>query len=386
MTEDEIAWWEARQLPPKVKVESLPVLKKDKDKEGVPYYQWRVEARSILVASVGVDWVLDRPPPNETNSYQVRDWYRGADRVVFASLIRAVREVPILGDTVRRLVDTWGSSHRAWKAIKAHFIRQAETNRTYLAGKLQQLKPGDSESMESFLNRCQNLVEEYGSYGLEMDQAQLKTQVFQCLSHSWIITARLSGEEISSLPWNEIKERLQAADNARRQSNTKAEDAFLPLGWGNRHGNAKVGSGERSVSPPKDRGSAAPAGGYKGKKVSPSGPKGSSNPGQGGKQGMKNDFILVCYYCKKSGHTVGKCKNKPADWQPSQADKDEADRLRRERMEQSARAKTAKGGKANAASSTLSRPSSPARGSSRPSSPPRGTSSSGEGKVSLPEV
>jgi hypothetical protein len=323
-----------------VKVEALPRLG-SKEKEGLSYHNWKVDARATIAAAHGAEWVLDIEPPLAEEFEAVRAWYEPVDKMVYAVLLKSVSDVPILSDIVRRLQGEWGSGHKAWWAIHSHYVRVAETNRTFLAAKVTALKPKERESMEAFLNRCEALREEHKQYGIELPDNMLITQVFRHLSQNWRVHTGLNGVSFSSLPWGTVKDKLQGEDNIRRQSNTTAEDATMPLGWTKGYGGAKAAGGsESSDASNPSTGGANKAGGDPPFKRPDNAKKGGAKP-PGTRKGMGPN--LVCYHCKKSGHVWTECRTKPEGWEPSDEDKAEADKLRAARLEQSAKAKAANG-------------------------------------------
>jgi hypothetical protein len=392
---DQSAWaGKSTRLPKKVKVEALPRLG-SKEKEGLSYHNWKVDARATIAAAHGAEWVLDIEPPLAEEFEAVRAWYEPVDKMVYAALLKSVSEVPILSDIVRRLQGEWGSGHKAWWAIHSHYVRVAETNRTFLAAKVTALKPKERESMEAFLNRCEALREEHKQYGIELPDNMLITQVFRHLSQNWRVNTGLNGVSFSSLPWGTVKDKLQGEDNIRRQSNTTAEDATMPLGWTKGYGGAKAaGAGESPDASNPSTGGANKAGGDPPYKRPDNAKKGGVKP-PGMRKGMGPN--LVCYHCKKSGHVWTECRTKPEGWEPSDEDKAEADKLRAARLEQSAKAKAANGarnkgesdvqGNASAATANTLK-----KGEKKVSfaatATGRGSSSAGPkvGKVSLPQV
>jgi gag-polypeptide of LTR copia-type len=375
--------WDGKssRLPKKVKVESLPRLG-SKEKEGLPYHKWKVDARATIAAAYGAEWVLDIDPPTEEEPAELREWYEPVDKMVYAALLKAVSDVPILSDFVRRLQGTWGAGYKAWRTIKKHYVRMADTNRTYLASKLTSMKPKERESMESLLNRFELLREEYDQYGVPLSDELLITQVFSHLSQNWRVNTGLNGKDLSKMTWGEVKEKLQQEDNIRRQSNTTAEDATLPLGWTKGYAAAKVASAGESDA--KDK----PAVGLANKAGGSPPSKGKEKPKQGGapkevkKQG--EGLLFVCYCCKKSGHVWTKCRNKPDGWVPSDEDKAEADRLRAQRIAQSNAARAKSAGDQASASAASGSTSAPKPASSSGEKPPQ--SSASEGLVTLPQV
>ena len=120
-----------RLLPEKVKVDPLPSLAVRGREGGQPYFRWRQVARSALAAA-HCRSLLEIQPPTDEQSVEVRAWYLQATEVVYHALMRAVVDVPVLGDDVLRLEGTPGAAHRAWRLIQSFFYREAETNQSKL--------------------------------------------------------------------------------------------------------------------------------------------------------------------------------------------------------------------------------------------------------------
>jgi hypothetical protein len=397
---DDPTVWEAKNLPSKVKLEAKVPKLAVKDKEGgLPYHTWKVRARSTLATARGAEWLLDIPPPLDGASLQVREWYEGVDRIVFNPLFEAVDNERVLADEVGRLQGTWGSSYHAWRAIKKHFVREAPTNRTHLTSKLLKLAPGEKESMESFLNRCEKLREEYESYGLKLKDEDLLVQIFLKLSIQWLVSIGLSNVKYEDMSWNDVKVRLQLQDTIRRQSNLEASDALMPLGWVKRQGGAHAAGGSTDSgesSPPSTRkakparstspgASAHEAGGnYKGK--GPQVPK-NSWKGKDAAKEQPSGKPLICYHCLKTGHIWHKCKTKPENWEPTEEQKAKAEEIRLKRWEQSQHAKAAQAsGSGTSSSARASVTTGTSNSSAATSAEPVTGESSSKGKASVTSI
>lgn len=313
-------------LPPinprvEVKLKELPKLGREKGQ--LPYDKWRVNAMAKLKASRS--WVvIERPCP--VVPVADREWYMDANNVVYYAILEAVSEVRLLSDKVRRRASRENSAREAWEDIAAFFKRKSDNNLQMLRAKLEVLSPGEKESMESFLSRCEDLREEYSAYGETLSDRDLSVQVWRGLSIQWKHSCRLHGPAAINTPWEDVAAALQDEDNNRRASNTKASDALLPLGWTRGGGTPKPqargaqGEGESSggaaaVHPKKEEGRQHKPRNY---------------------NGTSDRLPLVCYYCTRTGHMWGKCDDpsKPASWKPSAEDRAKADRLRKERGRQ----------------------------------------------------
>ena len=156
-----------------VKAKEFQKLGKEKDQ--VPYYRWKqlVESR---VRALGGHIYLS--PHDLTGlSADVVAIHERNDASLYSALFEAVMQVPTLADKVSKCANQWGSTAKAWEAIKAFFIRAGDHNEPWLDSKLGKLAPAPGESMEVFLNRCERLRNEYESYGLLLDDARLIRQV-----------------------------------------------------------------------------------------------------------------------------------------------------------------------------------------------------------------
>jgi len=311
-----------------VKLKALPLLGREKGQ--LPYGKWKVDAYAMLDAA-HASTVVETGYPDDASVLE-RQMYRVCNSVVYAALLQSVRDVPVLGDRVRRLQGGRQSGYDAWQAIKSHYVRLSDTNQTFLLRKLQDLEPKDGEFMEQFLNRCFQLRDEFASYGIELDDKLLVTQVFSKLSYQWKKSTGLADSTAESLLWDDVASALQAEDNARRQSNTKAADALLPLGWSKAW--QTVGSGKKAVSPQRSRPSSpssrpTPAARSPSRSPSPARARASSSSRPEAKR--KEARGLVCWYCHGE-HLWFNCPTKPAAWQPSEADKQRARSKRQEQL------------------------------------------------------
>lgn len=307
-----------------IKMKDLPAL--GREKEQLPYPKWKVDALAIMEAAQ-VDFVLENPFSHH-GTEEEQAWYAMCNRVVYVALLQAVRSIPVLSDAVRRLRGDESSAYESWQSIKSHFVRVSDSNHPWLLEKVQKLKPNDGESMESFINRCSNLKGEFETYGLELEDKLLITQVFSKLSVQWRKACGIT--DFEGVSWEYVASLLQLEDNTRRQSNTQADDALLPLGW--TKGGPGRGMGHRASSPPKERGSSRPTSPSKGPRSGP--PSGERHgayavaPGKSWGAGPRADGPIVCWFCKISGHGLNRCNKKPAGWVASDADKKKADEVK----------------------------------------------------------
>jgi len=194
-----------------IKLRELPKLGRGKDE--VPYGRWKFHVLAALDAA-RLTPVLQTEYPEEA-SEQVQEFYRAANAVLFAGLLHAVKDISVLGDVVLRLYGEVSSGRLAWLHIKAHFVRLSDNNRTFLLKRLQELEPRDGESMESFLNRCAMLRNDFAEYDIELEHTLLITQVLSKLSIQWKTRAGLD-RPLDALAWMDVALALQAEDNARR--------------------------------------------------------------------------------------------------------------------------------------------------------------------------
>ena len=341
--------------PSLVKLVTLPKIGKEKDKGELPFHKWKVESRAYIKAA-RAGRVIELDPPGVNESPEWHDWFDHANSVVFAAILATVRGINVLSDVVMRLEGSVGSAKKAWQAVEAHYVRLADTNLTYLTGKVKYLAPKEGETMESFLNRCQSLREEFEAYGLQLQDDQLITQVFMSLSYQWKQSCGLNRIPASQLSWDYVAEMLQQEDNSRRQSNTNAEDALLPLGWTKKgKGGARVAEVLEEKPLPKSApaANAAQGGGWKG--------KGEATP-----KGPRNGPKIVCYCCFESGHGCGACPKKPEGWTLTPEAKAKADEIMRKRLEQSQNGRAAANA-AKAGSREASKPKGTKKGVENPS-------------------
>jgi hypothetical protein len=235
------------------------------------------------------------------------------DKAVYAQLLAATREVPVVSDKVRRFAGQSACSHKVWKMLKDHFFRVADTNAILLQGELQQLAPRDKEFMENFLNRVQLLVEKYEDYGLKVPENDLITKVFSNLSITWWNAVGKTGVG-DNLSWEDVKDQLLKEDTRRRQANPTSEDSHLPLGW-TRRGQAKAVQGQGESPPPLPaQANQAKGKDFKGKKPY------EGNRERGEEKKEKGKKAVVCFFDLKVGHSWPECRNKPEGWEPSEED------------------------------------------------------------------
>jgi hypothetical protein len=231
-------------------------------KGSLPYLQWRFNVYSA-VTSAQAGRVLATSLPADASPKQIR-WYTKASTMVFDALYTTVQDHAILSSQLKDFIRSPSSAFKAWEAIKDHYVKRAETTRPYLEGKLRALAPQPTESMEAFLSKAQELRREYEAYGIELPDRDLIVQIFTHLSLTWRQGTAIKDKAPEDLSWEVLSEYLRKEDILRRQANTKAPDALLPLGWHKGAGEAK-GPGKAMVSQgqnkaqPREQGEAAPA-------------------------------------------------------------------------------------------------------------------------------
>ena len=307
------ALWEGLTLPTKVKVDTLRSLAYQ-GKGDVPYHRWILEV-TLAVRAAGA-WPLFEisPPVPGTNSQAACVWYQATSAHVHHRLAQAVSHVPVLSEAVLRLTGE-DTAVQAWETIRGFIIREAATNKSMLQAKLLALSPGETESMESFLNRCERLRSEYAQYGETLETRDLALRLFSVLSLQWRTAVRLHTEvrDVEGLSWEELKSALTLEDNNRRQSNTHVPDALLPLGQARSKGAAKGADGVRpspSAGAPRHSPALPRAQSAGGRQApAPGGTPHGSRP-----KGRRSDRplppIFVCWFCQQ-GHTLTACPTVP---------------------------------------------------------------------------
>lgn len=288
-----------------------------KEKDELPYYRWK-QAVGSTVRAAGGNRYLGELDLTGLSADDV-EIHEQNDAILYSALYGAVAHVTTLGDKVGRVGNSFGSAAKAWEMIKAFYVRLGEHNESFLDGKLAKLAPGEGESMEVFLNRCERLRSEYESYGLVLEDSRLLRQVKQKLSMSWLQATGLSKVDATRISWEDASYALQLEDNTRRQANTDAVDALLPLGW-KPQGGAKAKAHAASGEPKDPTPSPTPAPAHAAPAVAGKGPAKGKGPGKGAapKGGTTFDKSQwVCYYCIEVGHGVNECPTKPAGWKPT---------------------------------------------------------------------
>jgi len=275
--------------------------------------------------AVGGSWVLTNNPPGEASPLEHRTWYHKSNAIIYAALLEAVRDTPVLASEVRGVAEFGNSARLAWDEIHRHFLKTSELTEDSLKSKLISTVPGKTESMRSFLTRLDDLWREFEAHGFEPKEVDFVTQALRALTLPWRnALGELGRRPNRDIPWVACKEELQNEDNRRRISNLSGPDALLPLGWTKKEGgHLHYAAGESGTA------AAASTGPAKGK-----------GPGKfkgGGKQERKaGDLdLLVCFCCLKTGHGADKCRNKPANWVLTPEQKAKAMEIRKQRIAQS---------------------------------------------------
>ena len=323
--------WDAKR---EVRLPPFPMLGKERGQE--PYPSWKVMALASLAAA-GLTWVVEEEPPYYNIPRQ--PLFKVADAVVYFEIVRSIATYSVLKETVLRVQGRYGCARMAWLAVKAHFVHLSHHNKPYLQKKLLQLEPGESESMDSFLNRVEKLRDEYAEYGELLDETLLITHVLGKFPIQWVSRSPLN-RPVDSVRWHEAAAALREEDNARRQSNLDHPEALLPLGWSRRRGrpgplasqaagdardpgsSSRQGSSarERRGSPARSGHGAAARGGQRSRSTSPA-RAARRRAGGSGTAGSLSP-LLVCWHCLAEGHAWQDCPTSPQGYKPSRQDRE----------------------------------------------------------------
>jgi len=188
--------------------------------------------------------------------------------------------------------------------------------------------------MESFLNRCNKLREEYRTHGFMLSSSDLVIQVFSRIDATWRSSPGLPRDgatPVQSLPWEDVSFSLITEDSQRRQSSITSSTMLLPLG-GSRGAHASQVDGATSGALDPTYAAAAAAGGPRPppRGASPSrrvaqrrdatrGPGGATAPGQ--------RVPSVCWICHAVGHEWRAFPD-PRGRTPTDTSRAEVDRIR----------------------------------------------------------
>ena len=179
--------------------------------------------------------------------------------------------------------------------------------------------------MEVFLSRYEHVRNLYDLYGQELDDTRLIHQVLFKLSRPWQLAAGLDRTHLEELSWEEVSRALQLEDNARRQADTKAHDAMLPLGWQKGSGFARVSHAARAEQAKADTDTDSDGScdhhGFAARVKGSTWKKKSNRP----------YVSAVCYRCQQQGHIWTACPKRTEgdQWEPKKADIDSAHALRK---------------------------------------------------------
>ena len=283
----------------------------------LPYYLWQTNVLAALEAA-NFTSVLFHPPPTASDPDVLRDYYRIANAQTYQRLLASVSDVPVLCDVVhRQQYSDMGSARASWTAIHEHCVRTSPATLSYLQGKLHQLAPTGSETMESFLNRCNKLREEYRTHGFTLSSSDLVIQVFSRIDATWRSSPGLPRDgatPIQSLPWEDVSFSLITEDSQRRQSSITSSTMLLPLG-GSRSGQAMYTDGPDPPPQGPPYGGAALAGSSRPppRSQSPSrrvAPRRDMTQGPGGTTSATpapQRVPSVCWICLGVGHEFKAC-------------------------------------------------------------------------------
>ena len=331
-----------------IKIPALPLL--GRPPNALPYVKWTKAVR-VKLSAIGAGAVLNQnwnPTTPDENQ-----WWEAVNPLIFAALYESIQNNDTLSDNLSRFCEVSGSGRLAWNAIKAFHVKLAEGNKESLQIRLNSLIPGEKESMESFLCRCNNLREEYKEYNLVLEDSLLISHLFLQIDQTWRWMSGFSDIPTSVLNWEDVSDALQKQDNQRRQGQ-RQNPLILPLGWVPRDlynkskvAAAHVSDGEssqkKSTPEGEKEGAANAAQGStkwkgKGKQNSGGEKKSDASPGAGY---PKVGQFFICYCCLEFGHGLQECPNKPPGWKLTSEQRAKALALRDAKCEKYGRPRAA---------------------------------------------
>ena len=329
-----------------IKIPVLPLL--GRPAPALPYMKWS-KAVKIKLSAVGAGAVLksnwNPSTPDE------HTWWGVVNPLVFAALYESlsVQKYDTLCDNISRFYEDPDAGRLAWEAIKAYHVKMAEGNKETLMLKLNALTPGEKESMESLICRCNNLREEYLEYNLVLDDSLLISHLFMQLDPMWRWMCGFADTPTDTLLWADVASALQKQDNQRRQGQ-KQNPLALPLGWIPRdlYNKGKVGAAHAAQgesSEPKEGAANAAQGssnskGFKGKPGGKSSILDPRNQNPSGTQYPKVGPYFVCFCCLEFGHGLGECPKRTAGLKVTKEQRAKALALRDAKLEKAGKSRT----------------------------------------------
>jgi hypothetical protein len=316
----------------------------------------------------GGSYVLRHDPPGQSAPREQGEWYYRNNALVYNALLEAVREIPTLGNSVRRCQPSGNSARMAMATITEFFAHTSELTEDKLTRQLMAMSPTHGESMRSFLSRFDDLAGEYADHGLYAPPSQMVSQVFSHLDLTWRDgMGELGRRSLRNISWREFTESLLLQDERRRASNTRLPGAPQPFGWipGAR---GKANAASATEVPPLDQetGTAAPAG---------AGRPRTRSPG-------RREGVLICYCCLKAGHAANKCPTRTDEWRYTSEAKEQAEAVKVAMDAKKAKAKEARAKEARATETTAPKAKAAKATFTESSSPP--SSPEGSPRVGRP--
>ena len=303
-----------------IKIPVLPLL--GRPPNALPYVKW-VKSVKIKLAAIGAGAVLNPNWIPSTPEEQI--WWNTVNPLVFSALYDAITRYDTLSDNISRFCDDEGSGRLAWNAIKAFHVKLAEGNRETLMLDLNGLVPGDNESMESFLCRCNNLREKFLEYNLVLEDSLLISHLFGHIDPTWRWMSGFAEIPTDVLTWEDVSSALQKQDNQRRQGQ-KQNPLILPLGWvpkdiyqKSKIAAAHSAQGNKGAEQDQDSNEEASANAaqgstkWKGHKKPHPGKVSTSDSPHTSFTGKPSQFF-ICFCCFEFGHGCNDCPKRTEGW------------------------------------------------------------------------
>jgi hypothetical protein len=208
----------------------------------------------------------------------------------------------------------------AWDDIFHFYSKNSDMTADQLQRELLGMRPGNAESMRSYLSRFEDLRSKFMTFGVQPNDGQFVYQCLGKLTLPWRDGMGMLGQRpTAEIPWDAMRDSLIEQDNRRRVSDTSGADALFPLGW------TKKEKGDARMASSDDTGNANFGGGKT---------KGGGRPSRfhGKPGGDGKPPILVCFSCLKVGHGVNDCPTKPSGWKFSPEAKEKAMAKREEEI------------------------------------------------------
>ncbi|CAH9132625.1 unnamed protein product [Cuscuta epithymum] len=280
-------------------VNQLPLFK------GVNYHFWSLKMKTLFKSqelwSMVEDGFVDDQP--EEPDQALREKRKKDAKALF--LIQQA-----LDDAVFPRIAAASTSKEAWSILKQEYLGDKKVIMVRLQSlrrEMENARMKDKESVQDYLSRITNIVQQMKSYGEDIKPQQVVSKVMRSLTprYGQLVCAIEESKDLEIYTFEELKGSLQAYEERGNGETERGEEQAFQ---------AKEEAPREQPFPSSSRGRGRGRGGFRGAHRGRG--RGRGHPSNEGRQDYSKGTSkapIKCYYCNKPGHKEASCWKKEED-------------------------------------------------------------------------